>query len=206
MAEENESIDWEALLKKEWLGDIDETDWFVSERELFKNKYDEIIKYIPWNLKDIVENIEKENNILIKLNPKKSSIEIYSSENLLIWKMEKTLYNSKDFSTKEHLMIEIESRFRWMWFWKIMYETYEKIASIDKNFILPEQEYAVKASTINLYRKFWFEPTKKIIDYKEYDFWEDDLIELENILENIRNWNWEKAFDFTVKMEKINTN
>lgn len=59
MAEENESIDWEALLREEWLGDIDETDWFVSERELFKNKYDEIIKYTPWNLKDIVENIEK---------------------------------------------------------------------------------------------------------------------------------------------------
>lgn len=199
---------WEEMLKLEDLWDLDETeDFFVGERLLFKGICNSILEgennYNNNEINKLIKEIQKTHNIQIRVNPRKSSIELFSNECLDIWKMEKTSYNSKDFSTTEHMMIEIEPRFRGKWFGKIMYETYEALAKVDYRFFLPEIEYTSKASTINLYIKFWFIPAKKIIKNIEYNLDENDLNEIDSILENVKKWNKENQLRYTIKLEKI---
>jgi hypothetical protein len=192
---------WEQMLAKDWFWDIDEAEDFFSEKVI---QVVDSPKVEVFNQTDLlIEEIEKEKNIKIRLNPRKSSIELFSKEWLDIWKMEKTIYTSKDFHTTEHMMIEIEHRFRGKWFWKIMYEIYETIAKSDNRFFLPYIEHTQKSSTINLYRKFWFIPTKKIIKNIEYDLDKNDLFEIDSILENIKKWETEINLEYTIKLEKI---
>ncbi len=192
---------WEQMLAKDWLWDIDEAEDFFSEKVIHVVWNQKIENFSSLDL--IIDEIEKTHNISIRINHKKSSIELFNKEWLEIWKMEKTSYTSKDFHTTEHMMIEIEPRFRGKWFGKIMYEIYETIAKLDNRFFLAYIEHTQKASTINLYMKFWFTPTKKIIKNIEYDLDENDLSEIDFSLENIKKWNIETQLKYTIKLEKI---
>jgi len=174
MNNKKDFTDWEALLKSEWLWDIDETEWFETEitpdtefeKEDKKTMWDfnEIAVVSKENIRKIISiQLDENENLWIKLKYfwTKHNIDIETdTENRkivfidkiskkIIWEMYNWVYVIWDI-TYEHNWLEINKQHRKKWLWQLIFELYEEI------FWLLDEEFTRKFNTYIFYKKNWY--------------------------------------------------
>lgn len=181
--------------------DLDRVEWFIQEKENINNNITEILNNLSEAFYTKVEKIKA--ILWIDTVIKDNKLSLYKN-NDFIWEIFISKYIDWDFKRDIHLYNVIEDKYKWKWYWKIMFELYTSLSEENNNFILPEEEYTNVVSMINLYKKFWYIPKYKIINWMDYFIELDitDFEEMEKIISNYKEWYKEQKLWYTVVLEK----
>lgn len=162
----------------------------------FKN-YDEITDFF-----EIINYFKNIKNIDIKVDLKNKWLLIYNSRGELIWEITQSFYNDWYFTTRNHLYNVVEKKFRWQWWWYILYELYTKLHHYDDSFILPSIDYTNLLSMVELYKKFWFSIVSKMQYWFEENLTSIDFMEHEKIKQEYKSWLKERKLPYSIKIVK----
>ena len=95
-----------------------------------------------------------------------------------VWVISPWMYKYWKVVSHNHLLIELDKKYRWKWLWKKILEIYKQ------NFWLPSEEYTRKLNIYHFFVSVWYVPVSIINDttWEENDF--DEVEDLEKI------WKW----------------
>ena len=159
------------------------------------------------SLNQIFLQIETEFNCKVNMNPKNWFLNIENITNgETIWLIRPSEYVDGNIYETEHLFFELNEKYKWLEYWKLLYKLYERIWLENDNFKIFDTEYTNITSMINFYIKEWYEIIWKCVGWMNivWDFTEDDQDELDRIENEYKNGEQEKLLNFTVMLKKIN--
>lgn len=151
---------------------------------------------------ELIKNIEKDKDIQIHINDNYKTLLIHNSSWELIWEIWQSEYNDWTFSTNNHLYNYVDKKFRWKWWWKLLYELYVELSKIDNNFILPTKDFTNVVSMVELYKKFWFKVVWKVVYWFDEPLNSCDLSEINQIIIDYKSGKVERKLDYSIIIEK----
>lgn len=92
---------------------------------------------------------------------------------------------------------------RWKWLWKHLLWLYKILSESDSRFEMFLEEFTNLPSQINLYQKFWYYPSHKIVNWDYVELSNDDLSLIQENMELLKN-SEDKWLPFTVVLSSKN--
>lgn len=149
-----------------------------------------------------LDEFQTKKKVDVYVDLKHKTLMIYNINWELIWEIWQSKYNDSYFITNNHLYNVVEEKYRWKWWWINLYNAYRTLHSFDNSFILPSIDYTNVVSMVELYKKFWFRIVSKLIYWEEEDIDWNDILLIEEIKKDYKNWKKERKLDFSIKIEK----
>lgn len=149
-----------------------------------------------------LESFQFEKNVDLCVDLIHKTLMIYSIKWELIWEIWQSKYDDSYFITNNHLYNVVEEKFRWKGWWINLYNAYTNLHGFDNSFILPKIDYTNVVSMVEVYKKFWFKIVSKLVYWLEESIEWDDILLLEKIKQDYKNWKKERKLDFSIKIEK----
>lgn len=140
--------------------------------------------------------------IKIDINRNFNSLIISTNKWEPIWEILQSNYSDENFMTTSHLYNVIEEKYRWEWYWKIMYYLYSELSKVDSTFFHPATEYTNVVSMIDFYTKNWFRVKSKLISWNEELINSYDLEIYNKIKKDYLSWLKEVKLPYTIILEK----
>lgn len=174
----------------------------VKALDLKKYNYSENESAIDSSFYKYVEQLENQKNVDILINYVHKTLLIHSKDWELIGEIWQSTYDDWSFTTENHLYNVVEKKYRWQWWWKILYELYIELSKIDSDFILPDKDYTNVVSMVELYKKFWFKVVWKVAYWYDYELSPSNYLEMEIIKKNYKSWLKEVRLDYSIIVSK----
>ncbi len=155
------SEDWETYLDEtEW--NVDKKSWFKTEPLRFKKRTMDVLEFskLTYNIDHIKRKI------------------IYFYDKKEVGVIEPWVYKYGKIVSYNHLLIELDKKYRWKWLWKKILEIYKE------NFSLPDEEFTRKLNVYHFFVSVWYVPVSIINDAT----WEENYFNEEEDLEKV--WKW----------------
>lgn len=141
------------------------------------------IKQIPTLKKDVrikIKEVLDLTKITFEIDEKNKKIKLFNEKQEFIWEMYEWIYWILEESFP-HNWIEINKKFRWKWYWKILFEKFKDI------FWVNDIEYTRKKDSLQFLINMGYRAVS-IID--ESDWNEEDIahLEEEKVLKSLKKW------------------
>lgn len=141
--------DWEAYLDEtEW--NIDNELWFKREPLRFRRKTLDVLEF---------------SKLTYEIDSDKRKI-LFFYDWKEVWIISPWMYKFWKIVSHNHLLIELDKKYRWKWLWKKILEIYKQ------NFWLPSEEYTRKLNIYHFFISVWYVPVSILNDatWEENDF------------------------------------
>ncbi len=172
----DESRHWENILQREWMPDIDVSEWFTRANEV----------------------IETPSEINIVVDSEEQSVTMHLFDWTLVWYMRPWCYTYGTVSSDQHIEKIIFPYFRGKGYGKVLLREYKK-----NNFYLPDFEYHHKPSALLFDQLNGYKVTHRIDDNgNKVEMSSSELAELNNTLLTLPR-NDDSDLPYTYLMEKI---
>lgn len=194
--DENLQREWETLLTQAWLWSIDEKFSFTT------NVKDDVQLFSEMSVEKMISKIEKKFNLEVKIDFDEGIIILFDWTNPVA-SIYKTSFEVDWHEINDHLYLKISKNLRWKWLWKHLLWLYKILSESDSRFEMFLEEFTNLPSQINLYQKFWYYPSHKIVNWDYVELSNDDLSLIQENMELLKN-SEDKWLPFTVVLSSKN--